>query len=211
MEADSRKSDRSHTLKRDSRHLEHDEDSSPDAEASNTLIPNTPPHDNPYPAASPEQQSFTEVAQLSHLEMKQVFREGFSALLQKDAVLADLHPDVTWQEVSDMIEVEAGRSMLVSVIKADGGVWQLRLPRAARYHHLKRALRTQVNLSIHREGGPRNFSWRSFWRSYWLALEGGQPITDEHAALSSLGIGHKARLVFVKRRREKRGQRGSRA
>ena len=37
---------------------------------------------------------------LSHSEMKEVFHEAVKGLLSRDAILNDLHPDITHQEAS---------------------------------------------------------------------------------------------------------------
>ena len=51
--------------------------------------------------------------------------------------------------------MEAGRSLLVRVERADGGAWPLRVPRDARLQHLKAALRTQVTRDMVRGGRGR--------------------------------------------------------
>lgn len=43
--------------------------------------------------------------QLSHPELKEVFRRALSRLLADDPILKDLHPDMTHQEVSSEIEM----------------------------------------------------------------------------------------------------------
>lgn len=142
--------------------------------------------------------------QLNHPEMKEVFRRALSRLLADDPILHDLHPDLTHQEVAAMLEVEAGRSMLVTVERADGGSWPLRLPRDARLYQLKAALRTHVTLQMHRRGERRPVSWRGVWRRHWLVdAASGTRLTDDNATLHSLGVGHKHRLAFVMRDRDK--------
>ncbi|KAF2363850.1 Ubiquitin-related domain [Trinorchestia longiramus] len=137
---------------------------------------------------------------LSHSEMKEVFRKTLAKLLSSDPILHDLHPDITHQEVSGMLEVEAGRSMVVEVERADGRLYRLQVPRDARVHQLKAALKTHVTQQLHREGSRRHISWRSVWRRYWLVHPAtGTKLVDHDATLASLDIQHKDKLVFLKR------------
>uniref|UniRef100_A0A6A7FQT7 U11/U12 small nuclear ribonucleoprotein 25 kDa protein-like n=1 Tax=Hirondellea gigas TaxID=1518452 RepID=A0A6A7FQT7_9CRUS len=135
--------------------------------------------------------------------MKEVVQKALAQLLSSDPILGDLHADMTHQEVCGLLEVEAGRSMLVQVRKADGATWDLRVPRDARLHQLKAALKTHVTLHMHRCGLKRALSWRSMWRRHWLVLSDGTKLTDDNATLSSLGVKHKCTLSFVKRNRDK--------
>ncbi|KAA0204031.1 hypothetical protein HAZT_HAZT003517 [Hyalella azteca] len=99
-----------------------------------------------------------------------------------------------------MLEVEAGRSMMLEVERDDGRMYRLRVPRDAKVHQLKAALRTHVTQMLHREGSRRCVSWRSVWRRHWLVHAAtGTKLDDHNASLAGLGIRHKDKIVFVKR------------
>ncbi|KAK3851158.1 hypothetical protein Pcinc_042171 [Petrolisthes cinctipes] len=145
---------------------------------------------------------------LSHPELKLFFQEALARVLQTDPLLADLHPQVTPEEVNALIELEHGRAMRVWVEREGGDesegekAWGLVVSREDTVHQLKQSLRHHVALVLSRQGIKKRISWKYVWKSNWLSYEGTR-LTDDNAKLHQYGIRNKSTLRFVKKYRDK--------
>lgn len=142
---------------------------------------------------------------LSHAELKDVFQKALEHLLKNDPILSDLHPHVTLEEVSALIEVEHGRAVTVNIQKADGSHWSVVVPREATVQHLKTALKNHVALELSRRNVKKKISWRYIWKNNWLCYNGVQ-ISDLNARILDYGIKNKSTLTFSKRLRIKQSR-----
>lgn len=142
---------------------------------------------------------------LSHAELKDVFQKALEHLLKNDPILTDLHPQVTLEEVSALIEVEHGRAVTVNIEKADGGNWSVVVPREATVLDLKRALKNHVALELSRRNVKKKISWRYIWKNNWLCYNGVQ-LSDLNARILDYGIKNKSTLTFSKRLRIKQSR-----
>ncbi|CAL4190851.1 unnamed protein product, partial [Meganyctiphanes norvegica] len=134
---------------------------------------------------------------LSHAELKDVFQKALEPLLKNDPILSDLHPQVTLEEVSALIEVEHGRAVTVFIEKVDGGHWSVVVPREATVLDLKRALKNHVALSLSRRNIKKKISWRYIWKNNILCYNSVQ-LSDLSAHILDYGINNKSTLTFSK-------------
>ncbi|XP_068219444.1 U11/U12 small nuclear ribonucleoprotein 25 kDa protein-like [Palaemon carinicauda] len=141
-------------------------------------------------------------AVLSHAELKAFFQGALERLLPADPVLNDLHPQVTLEEVQALIDLEHGQAMKVYIKKADGGYWNVVVPREATVHELKVALKHHVALWLNRKGLKKKISWRYIWKTNWLCFDKEKLIND-NCKLLEYGIRNKSTLTFLKKRRDK--------
>lgn len=141
-------------------------------------------------------------AVLSHAELKAFFQGALAKLLQADPVLKDLHPQVTLEEVQALIDLEHGQAMKVYIEKADGGFWNIVVPREATLHELKIALKHHIALYLNRKGLKKRISWRYIWKTYWLCFD-REKLTNDNCKLLEYGIRNKSTLTFLKKRRER--------
>lgn len=139
---------------------------------------------------------------LSHAELKAFFQGALAKLLQGDTVLSDLHPQVTLEEVQALIDLEHGQAMKVFIKKADGGYWNVVVPREATVHELKVALKHHVALWLNRKGLKKKISWRYIWKTYWLCFD-KEKLTNNNCKLLEYGIRNKSSLTFLKKRRDR--------
>ncbi|XP_071528332.1 uncharacterized protein [Panulirus ornatus] len=153
-------------------------------------------------ALETEETESSELNTLSHAELRRYFQGALSQLLQDDPILADLHPQVTLEEVNALIELEHGRAMKVYIEKDDGGFWSIVIPREATVHDLKQGLKHHVALVLSRKGAKNKISWRYIWKTYWLCYN-GEKLTDDNTRLLEFGIRNKSTLTFVKKYRER--------
>lgn len=141
-------------------------------------------------------------AVLSHAELKAFFQGALAKLLQADPVLKDLHPQVTLEEVQALIDLEHGQAMKVYIEKADGGFWNIVVPREATLHELKIALKHHIALYLNRKGLKKRISWRYIWKTYWLCFD-REKLTNDNCKLLEYGIRNKSTLTFLKKHRER--------
>lgn len=141
-------------------------------------------------------------AVFSHAELKAFFQGALAKLLQADPVLKDLHPQVTLEEVQALIDLEHGQAMKVYIEKADGGFWNIVVPREATLHELKIALKHHIALYLNRKGLKKRISWRYIWKTYWLCFD-REKLTNDNCKLLEYGIRNKSTLTFLKKRRER--------
>lgn len=142
---------------------------------------------------------------LSHAELRDVFQKALEHLLKNDPILSDLHPQVTLEEVSALIEVEHGRAVTVNIQKADGDHWDVVVPREATVLDLKIALKNHVALELSRRNIKKKISWRYIWKNNWLCYNGVQ-LSDLNAHILDYGIKNKSTLTFSKRLRIKQSR-----
>lgn len=142
-------------------------------------------------------------------EVVELVRRNLEVLLPTDPLLSDLSPDVTVEELRDLIAREHGQAIKMTLHRQDGTILPVIIPREATVADLKRIVQRVTQLHLDRSAKPgmpkKNVNWKHVWKTYWLSLDEGRgKLKDDRAKLlPDFGLKEGDQLFFVKRLEEK--------
>ncbi|XP_008551782.1 U11/U12 small nuclear ribonucleoprotein 25 kDa protein [Microplitis demolitor] len=141
--------------------------------------------------------------QFSHEELVKLTQEAIDKIIESDPLFSGLPSDVTVEELKSQTAVAQGQAITLYLNR--GELPRLSIvvsPNNTTVLDLKKAIRRQTTLALHRERVQKKISWKHVWKKYDLCF-GGISLNNDKENIKNYGVTNKVELHYVKKRREK--------
>ncbi|XP_034951340.1 U11/U12 small nuclear ribonucleoprotein 25 kDa protein [Chelonus insularis] len=141
--------------------------------------------------------------EFSHDELVKLTREAIDKIIETDPLFSGLPSDVTVEELKSQIAVAQGQAITLYLNRGELPKLSIVVsPHNTSVLDLKKAIKRQTTLALHREGVKKKISWKHVWKKYHLCYN-DIVLSNDKENIKNYGISNKVELNYVKRRREK--------
>jgi len=117
------------------------------------------------------------------------------ATLLDDPILSDIPKKPALSDVDNLISLELGSAMRITVIKLDGTSLDVVVMNSATVKDLKLAIKKKINDMEQSKMGHRQISWKHVWSNFCLSYH-NEKLLDDDSALQDYGIRNNSQVQF---------------
>ncbi|GMP81769.1 hypothetical protein CsSME_00036372 [Camellia sinensis var. sinensis] len=141
--------------------------------------------------------------------VKKARLQSTMATLLNDPILTDVPKKPTLSDVDNLISLELGSAMRISILKLDGTSLDVVVMNSTNVKDLKMAIKRKTNDMEQSKMGHRHISWKHVWANFCLSYH-NEKLLDDNSALQDYGIRNNSQVQFVPYVMSRTSQRHSR-
>ncbi|KAF5943096.1 hypothetical protein HYC85_020738 [Camellia sinensis] len=119
--------------------------------------------------------------------VKKARLQSTMAALLNDPILTDVPKKPTLSDVDNLISLELGSAMRISILKLDGTSLDVVVMNSTNVKDLKMAIKRKTNDMEQSKMGHRHISWKHVWANFCLSYH-NEKLLDDNSALQDYGI-----------------------